>query len=302
MADMIHRPLGRTGATVSAIGVGGYHIGKQEDENESIRIIRSAIENGITFMDNSWDYHEGLSERRMGKALKDGYREKVFLMTKIDGRSRSVAEEQITQSLERLQTDHIDLLQLHEVIRITDPERIFDEGGAMEAILGARKSGTVRFIGFTGHKDPLIHLRMLEVASRHHFRFDTVQMPLNLLDAHFRSFAQQVLPVLVKEQIGAIGMKPLAMGRIFANGSDVSPVDCIHYALNLPTSTVVNGIDSMERLEQALTAVRTFVPFSAKQLSDLLSRTAAAGSSGRYELYKTSDDHDSTTRNPLWLG
>src|SRR5438445_10098720 len=186
--DMRYRPLGRTGEQVSVIGLGGHHIGRQKDEKDSIRIIRSAIDAGINFMDNCLDYHDGGSEIRMGKALKDGYRKRVFLMTKIDGRTRQAAAEQLDQSLKRLETDVIDLLQHHEVLRMEDPDRIFARGGAMEAVLAAQKAGKVRFIGFTGHKDPLVHLRMLEVAAKHRFRFDAVQMPLNVMDAHFRSF------------------------------------------------------------------------------------------------------------------
>src|SRR5690349_2113256 len=207
--DMRYRRLGRTKEEVSVLGLGGHHIGRQKEEKDSITIIRAAIDGGITFMDNSWDYHDGGSEVRMGKALKDGYRKKVFLMTKIDGRTKKAAAEQLDQSLRRLQTDVIDLVQHHEVLRLEDPDRIFAEGGAQEALLAARKAGKVRFIGFTGHKDPLVHLRMLEVAAKHEFRFDTVQMPLNVLDAHFRSFEKHVLPVLVREEMGVLGMKSM---------------------------------------------------------------------------------------------
>ena len=224
-------------------------------------------------MDNCWDYHDGGSEIRMGKALRDGYREKVFLMTKIDGRTKKAAAEQLDQSLERLQTDVIDLLQHHEVLRLEDPDRIFAEGGAQEAMLEAKKAGKIRFIGFTGHKDPLVHLRMLEVAAKHGFRFDTVQMPLNVMDAHFRSFGKQVLPVLVKEGIGVLGMKPMGDGLIL-NSKTVTPVECLHYAMSLPTSTVITGIDSMEILEQDLDAVKKFQPLTEKQVADLLARTA----------------------------
>src|SRR5438477_619342 len=206
--EMPYRTLGRTGERISALGLGGYHIGVPKDEREGIRIIRTAIDRGLNFMDNCWDYHDGGSETRMGKALRDGYREKVFLMTKIDGRTKKAAAEQLDQSLKRLQTDVIDLLQHHEVLRLDDPDRIFAEGGAHEAMLEAKKAGKIRFIGFTGHKDPLVHLRMLEVAAKHGFRFDTVQVPLNVMDAHFRSFGKHVLPVLVKEGIGVLGMKP----------------------------------------------------------------------------------------------
>src|SRR5213596_1677436 len=193
---MPYRTLGKTGEKVSALGLGGYHIGEPKDEQEGIRIIRGAIDRGINFMDNCWDYHDGGSEIRMGKALRDGYRDKVFLMTKIDGRTRALAAKQVEESLQRLQTDRIDLMQHHEVIRMEDPDRIFAEGGAMEAVLEAKNAGKIRYIGFTGHKDPRIHLYMLEVAQRHGFHFDAVQMPLNLFDAHFLSFARTVLPEL----------------------------------------------------------------------------------------------------------
>ncbi len=210
-------------------------------------------------MDNCWDYHDGGSEVRMGKALRDGYRQKVFLMTKIDGRTKASAARQIEESLQRLQTDHIDLMQFHEIIRMEDPDRIFAPGGGMEAALEAKQAGKIRYIGFTGHKDPLVHLRMLAVAGEHKFRFDAVQMPLNVMDAHFRSFGHKVLPVLVKEQIGVLGMKSMGSGVILRSNL-VKPIECLHYALNLPTSTVITGIDRTEILDQALEAARTFKP------------------------------------------
>ena len=299
--EMRYRPLGRTGEEVSVIGLGGHHIGRQKEEKESIRIIRAAIDAGITFMDNCWDYHDGGSEIRMGKALRDGYRKKVFLMTKIDGRTRKAAAEQIDECLRRLQTDVIDLLQHHEVIRLEDPDRIFAEGGAQEAVLAAKKAGKVRFIGFTGHKDPLVHLRMLEVAKEHGFRFDAVQMPLNVMDAHFRSFERHVLPVLVKEGIGVLGMKPMGDGLILKSKT-ATPVECLHYAMNLPTSTVITGIDSMEILKQDLEAVKTFRPLTEKQVADLLARTAQAASRGKFEGFKTTNAFDGTAKNPNWLG
>jgi aryl-alcohol dehydrogenase-like predicted oxidoreductase len=299
--DMKYRTLGRTGEKVSVIGLGGHHIGRQKDEKESIKIIRSAIDAGITFMDNSWDYHNGGSEIRMGKALKGGYRKKVFLMTKIDGRTKKEAARQIDQCLRRLQTDHLDLLQHHEVIRLEDPDHIFGEGGAQEAVLAAKKAGKVRYIGFTGHKDPLVHLRMLKVAAKHQFRFDTVQMPLNLMDAHFRSFGQKVLPVLVKKKIGVLGMKSMGDGLLLKSGV-VKPIECLHYTLSLPTSVVITGIDSLKILKQALEVVRTFKPLTKDQVAALLKLTARAAATGRYELFKTSNQFDSTAKNPKWLG
>ncbi|MDD1718271.1 MAG: aldo/keto reductase [Methanoregulaceae archaeon] len=226
------RELGTTGEKVSAIGLGGFHLGKPElKESESIRIIRTAIDNGITFLDNCWDYNDGQSEIRMGKALSDGYRERAFLMTKIDGRDKAGAAQQIEESLARLVTDRIDLLQFHEIIRESDPGRIFAEGGAMEAVLEAKDTGTIRYIGFSGHKSPDIHLKMLETAKSHSFRFDAVQMPLNVMDVHYRSFGKKVLPALVEEGIGVLGMKPMGDQVILGSGV-VTPVECLHYAMN----------------------------------------------------------------------
>ena len=299
--EMLYRQLGRTGEEASVIGLGGHHIGRQKEEKESIEIIRSAIDAGVTFMDNCWDYHDGGSEIRMGKALKDGYRKKVFLMTKIDGRTRKAAAEQLDQCLTRLQTDVIDLLQFHEVLRMEDPDRIFAEGGAMEAVLAARKAGKIRFIGFTGHKDPLVHLRMLEVAALHKFHFDTVQMPLNVMDAHFRSFGQKVLPVLVRNGIGVLGMKPMGDGVILKSKT-VTPVECLHYAMTLPTSTVITGIDSLEILKQDLAVVKTFKPLTEEQTDALLKKTAEAAAEGRYERFKTTNGFDGTAQHPEWLG
>jgi predicted aldo/keto reductase-like oxidoreductase len=298
---MIYRPLGRTGEKVSAIGLGGFHIGGQKDELESIRIIRSAVDRGITFLDNSWDYHDGSSELRMGKALADGYRQKVFLMSKIDGRTKESAARQIEESLKRLQTDRIDLMQFHEIIRMEDPDRIFAPGGAMEAMQAAKQAGKIRFIGFTGHKDPLVHQRMLEVAAANRFRFDTVQMPLNVMDAHFRSFERKVAPLLQRDGIGVLGMKPMG-DRMILESKVVTPIECLHYALNLPTSTVITGIDSMPILDQAIEAARTFKPMSKAEVSALLARTAQAASTGKYELFKTDTRYDSTAKNPQWLG
>ena len=299
--EVPRRSLGRTGEQVSQIGLGGFHIGQQAEEAESIRIIRAAIDRGINFMDNCWDYNEGASEVRMGKALREGYRERVFLMTKIDGRTRASAARQIDESLQRLQTDRIDLVQFHEVIRMEDPDRIFAPGGALEAVQAARQAGKLRFIGFTGHKDPQIHLRMLETATAHRFRFDTVQMPLNVMDAHFRSFQHQVLPVLVKAGIGVLGMKPMG-GGVILQSKTVTPIECLHYALNLPTSVVITGIDRMEVLDQAIQAATTFRPLSPMQMAALEQRTADAAKAGQFELFKTATRFDGTAHHPEWLG
>src|ERR1700724_1888383 len=225
------RPLGRTGEKVSMVGLGGYHIGNQKDEQESIRIIRTAVDNGINFMDNCWDYNGGESEVRMGKALRDGYRQRAFLMTKIDGRTKTAATQQLEESLRRLQTDHIDLLQFHEIIRMEDPDRIFAPGGGMEAVVEAKKAGKIRHIGFTGHKSPDMHLKMLQTADVHRFQFDAVQMPLNVMDAHYNSFEKKVLPVLVKNGIGVLGMKPLG-DKLILNSKTAEPIECLHYAMN----------------------------------------------------------------------
>ena len=300
--DMLYRALGSTGEEVSAIGLGGWHLAiKQVDEQLGLRIIHRAIENGINFIDNCWDYNEGLSEKRVGKALRDGLRDKVFLMTKLDGRTKKVAAKQLDESLRRFQTDCIDLVQHHEVIRYEDPDRIFEEDGAHAALLEARQAGKLRFIGFTGHKDPHIHLRTLEVARENGFRFDAVQMPLNVMDAHFRSFEKLVLPELTRDKIGVLGMKPLANG-IILRSKTVTAIECLQYALHLPTSVVITGIDRMDILDQALQAVRTFKPFSQAQLGALLEKTAEAASRGEFEPFKTSSLFDGTAENPEWLG
>jgi predicted aldo/keto reductase-like oxidoreductase len=299
---MIYRILGSTGERVSAIGLGGFHIGQpQISEGESIRLIRSAIDSGITFMDNSWDYNEGKSEERMGKALKDGYRQKVFLMTKLDGRTKAEAARQLDESLRRLRTDHVDLIQHHEVIRFEDPDRMFADGGAMEATLEAKSAGKVRYIGFTGHKDPHVHLYTLEVAARDGQRFDTVQMPLNVMDAHFRSFEKLVLPKLVEQNIGVLGMKSMGDKIILKSGVVKAP-ECLRYTLSLPTSVVITGIDSEEILKQALDVARDFQPMSKAEISALLNRTASAAVTGKFELFKTSEHFDSTMFHPEWLG
>jgi predicted aldo/keto reductase-like oxidoreductase len=299
-SNLPYRALGRTGEKVSLIGLGGYHLGLPP-ETEAIRITRAAVDRGVNFLDNCWDYNNGASEERMGKALRDGYRDKVFLMTKIDARTKPAAVQQIDQSLQRLQTDRIDLMQIHEVIRLEDPDRIFAPGGSMEALLEAKKAGKIRFIGFTGHKDPLVHLRMLEVAAANKFHFDAAQMPLNVMDAHFRSFAQKVVPALVQEGIGVLGMKPLANGMILKSNT-VSPRECFHYAMNLPTATVITGIDRMELLDQALDAARTFKPLSKPEVDALLARTADAAASGQFETFKTTAGYDATAHHPQWMG
>jgi predicted aldo/keto reductase-like oxidoreductase len=301
-ADMPYRILGRTGEHISALGLGGWHLGfTRVDEQLSLRIVRSAIDRGINFMDNCWNYNGGASEIRMGNALRDGYRHKAFLMTKIDGRSKRDAARQLEESLHRLQTDCIDLVQHHEILRYEDPHRIFAADGANAALVEARQAGKLRHIGFTGHKDPHIHLYRLDVAREHGFTFDTVQMPLNVMDAHYRSFEQLVLPELVKQNIGVLGMKSLANGSILQSNT-VAVLECLHYALNLPTSVVITGVESLERLEQAFTAARTFRPMSEAQVQALLAKTVQAASRGEFELFKTTSIFDGTAQNPQWLG
>jgi len=301
VGEMPYRKLGRSGERVSLLGLGGFHIGVPRDENEGIRIIHAAIDNGVNFMDNCWDYHDGDSEVRMGKALKGGYRQKVFLMTKVDGQVKSAAEKQLEDSLRRLQVDTIDLLQFHEVVRPNDPNRIFGPDGAIESLIKARKDGKIRYIGFTGHQDPAIHVKMLNTAFKNDFRFDAVQFPLNPMDPHYRSFEKNVVPILVEHGIGVLGMKPLGGGNLLRSGV-VTPIECLHYAMNLPTSVVINGCDSMERLEQGLTAARTYRPMSEKQVAALLAKTADAARDGKFEPFKSTRGYNATDRHPEWLG
>lgn len=299
--DMIYRELGTTGERVSAIGMGGYHLGKQTDAIESINLMHAGIDRGITFLDNCWDYNEGISEVRMGQALRNGYRQKVFLMTKMDGRTAKEYNKQLEESLGRLQTDTIDLVQFHEVIRMEDPDRIFAPGGAIEAAVAARQAGKLRYIGFTGHKDPAVHLRMLETAQKHSFHFDTVQMPINVMDAHFRSFTKEVMPVALKQGIGVLAMKTFGDPYILQSNT-VQPIEALHYGLTQPVSVIITGIDSTQILDQAFEATRTFKPLDQTQIASLLARTASAASEGKFELFKTTSHYDGTAANPKWLG
>jgi len=297
---MEYRILGQTGERVSMVGVGGFHLSKPDDPQLAIRIVRAALDNGINFLDNSWDYGEGESERRMGQALRDGYRDKAFLMTKIDSRSAQGAARQLEESLQRLQTDHVDLLQFHEVIRMEEPERIFAPGGALETVLKAREQGKTRYIGFTGHKSPEIHRHMLEIADQHDFRFDTLQMPLNVMDAHYHSFEQMVLPTAVRKQMGVLGMK--SMGDPFVlHSSGLSSQECLRYAMSLPVSVTITGMDSMAILQQALDVVENFQPLTAQERTTLLAKTANAAKNGESERYKVSQHFDSTELHPEWL-
>ena len=301
--EMLYRQLGSTGIEVSVIGLGGSHLGQATvTEDLAIRLIHEGLDRGITFLDNAWDYNEGRSEDRVGKALAQGsYRQKAFVMTKIDGRTREEASNQIDTSLKRLRVDHIDLLQHHEVIRYDDPDRIFAEGGAMEAVIAAQRAGKVRFIGFTGHKDPNIHLYMLDVARKHDFHFDTVQMPINIMDAHYRSFSRLVVPRTLAEKTAVLGMKSFGSGVILKSGA-VKPMDCLNYSLNVPVSVLITGINSRELLEQAFNAVKEFRPMDEATVSQLISKTQTAASEGKYELFKTTSHFDTTARHADWLG
>jgi aryl-alcohol dehydrogenase-like predicted oxidoreductase len=291
MSDMPYRTLGRTGERVSLIGVGGWHLSVPAEE-EALCIVRGAIDAGVSFLDNSWDYAEGESERRMGLALRDGYRARAFLMTKIDGRTAGLALRPLEESLRRLRPDHVDL---------ADIPRILGADGALEAVLRAKEQGKLRYIGFTGHKSPHIHKAMLEAALRQGFIFDAVQMPLNVMDAHFDSFERIVLPILLRHEIGVLGMKPMGDQFILTSGA-ATATECLHYAMNLPTSVVITGIDSMAILDQALQAARSFRPFTPEQRSALLAKTEKPARDGLYERYKTTDHHDATDQHPEWLG
>ncbi len=284
--EIPRRMLGRTGEKVSLICLGGYHIGLPRDAAESVRLIEAAVDRGINFLDNSDDYHKGESEVRMGKAIR-GKRQKVFLMTKHHGRDKKTAMRTLEESLRRLQTDYLDLWQFHEIVYDTDPDWIFSPNGGIEAAYLAKKQGKVRYVGFTGHKDPAIHVKMLTKP----YEWDTVQMPLNVMDPHYRSFEKMVLPVLLERNIGVIAMKSMAFGNILKT-KVVTPIECLHYAMNLPVSTVCTGCDSMEILEQAVRAAVTFKPMSKAEVASLLERTKAFGVSGEYEPFKTTANFD----------
>jgi aryl-alcohol dehydrogenase-like predicted oxidoreductase len=297
-SEMPYRTLGRTGEKVSAIGLGGYHLALPGiTEKDALSVFQAALDRGINFSDNSWDYNEGESERRVGKALK-GRRDQVFVMTKFDGRTKASALQQLNESLSRLQVDHVDLWQFHENIRLEDPDRFFAEGGAVEAMLEAKKAGKTRFMGFTGHKDPSVHVRMIELADKHNFAFDTAQMPLNVMDAHFRSFADAVLPRLVEKNIGVLGMKPMGDKHILESKT-ATPLECLQYALSLPTSVVITGIDSMKVLDQAFQAAATY---QSADIQAILAKTVKAAAEGKFEPFKTSNIFDSTASHPEWLG
>jgi len=300
---MVYRELGTTGERVSAIGMGGYHLAKDplSTQDEMVRLVHTAMDRGITFFDNSWDYNDGISEVRLGKALKDGRRDKAFVMTKIDGRTQMSCKKQLEESMGRLGVDHVDLVQFHECIRLEDPDRIFADDGAIHAAIEARQAGKIRYIGFTGHKDPAVHLRMFEMAEKHNFKFDTVQMPINVMDAHFRSFAKEVIPVALKAGAGVLAMKTFGDDFILRTKT-FQPIEALHYGLSQPVSVVITGIDKPAILDQALEAARTFKPMSAEAQASLLARTRDIALTGKTERFKTTPQFDSTAQNPKWLG
>lgn len=288
-ADIPLRPLGATGVMVSALGLGGYHIGKMKSERDAVRIVHAAIDAGITFMDNAWEYHEGRAETLMGKGIADR-RERVFLMTKVctHGRGKREAMRQLEQSLRRLRTDVLDLWQVHECVYDNDPERHFARGGVIEALDEARRQGKVRFVGFTGHKHPDIHLAMLA----HDYKFDACQLPLNCFDASFRSFEQEVLPVLVGRGIAPLGMKSLGGDARQVKRKVVTAEEALRYAMSLPVATTISGIDSMRVLKQNLRVADGFKPMSRRQMDALRKRVRDEADDGRFELYKTTAAHE----------
>ena len=287
--DIPRSPFGQTGELVSALAIGGYHLGLVGNQREAIRIVHAAIDSGITFMDNAWEYHEGESEAIMGKALV-GRREQVFLMSKVctHGRDRNVAMRQLEQSLRRLKTDHLDLWQVHECVYPNDPERHFAAGGVIEALVEAKEQGLVRYVGFTGHKLPEIHLDMLA----REFPFDAVQMPLNCFDATYRSFEQRVLPEANRRGLAVLGMKSMGGEGDAVRKRVVTAAEALRYAMSLPVTTTVSGIDSMRVLRQNVRIARDFVPMSPAEMQALRDRVASQAADGRYELYKSTAKHD----------
>lgn len=296
------RKLGQSDAEVSIIGIGGYHLGlKSVAEQDAIHIIRTALDEGINFLDNCWDYNDGVSEERMGKALEDGYRQKAFLMTKLDGRTGAAARQQLETSMKRLKTEHIDLVQIHEVIRMTDPDQAFKQGNVIDVLTQARKEGKIRFIGFTGHKGPEMHLNMIETAAKHGFHFDTVQMPVNALDHHFQSFGQKVIPAAQKHGIAVLGMKSLSNAAILKTNT-ITASEALHYAMSVPVTMTITGCESMANLQQALGVARNFKPLDNQQKIAILEKTRPFADAAKFEDYKSSHMYDGTINNPQWLG
>lgn len=289
--DMPYRALGRTGEKVSLLGMGGWQFGRMASEEETTRFIRTGIDEGINYIEAAWDYHSGLSEYRLGKALLDGWRKKVFLTTKINGRRRDIAEWQLNESLRRLRTETIDLVIFHEVLYLEEPDIIFGPKGALESFLAAQKAGKIRFIGFSGHYDPAVQLKLLDLASKNNFRFDVGMIALNVMDPHYKSFGDLVLPRLVEQQMGVLAFKTMGGGNFLGPENvlqkiKLEPADCLRYAMSLPTTVVISGMDRMEILKQNIETARNFRPMSEPEVSDLLARTAPVGHEGQYEWFK----------------
>lgn len=281
------RPLGGTGVNVSMLGLGGHHIGRHRDQSVGVRLTRQAIDMGVTFLDNAWEYHDGRSEEIMGKALQDGYRRKAFLMTKHHGRDKKTAMQHLEDSLRRLKTDVIDLWQFHEIVYDDDPEMIFAPDGGIEAADLAKKQGKVRFIGFTGHRSPLHMLKMLA----YDYPWDAVQMPLNVMDAHYKSFQQHVVPILIKRKIGVIAMKTMASGHVLRSQT-VEPGEALNYVWSQPVSTIVSGMESEQLLNSNVALARSFKPMSAEAQAKLLDKTKTAAMTGDFEPFKTAPNYD----------
>jgi aryl-alcohol dehydrogenase-like predicted oxidoreductase len=298
--EMLQRRFGGSNEKVSAIGLGGYHIGKPEDPDVGVEIVRTAIDSGITFLDNSWDYHEGESELRMGRALRDGYRERAFVMTKLDSRTADGTLRQFEESMSRLELTSVDLLQLHEVIREDDVDKAFAPGGAIETYLELKEQGAARFIGFTGHKDPEIHVKMLLAALDRGIVFDAVQMPVSPFDANFRSFSQRVIPICREHDIAVIGMKSLGSGR-FVDATSVSAPELLRWSLSQPITTLVTGCETLDDVKQAAEVGTDFVPVSTEEQRSIAEQVAEVAADGRLEEYKTDTTHDATSDNPHWL-
>jgi aryl-alcohol dehydrogenase-like predicted oxidoreductase len=283
------RPMGKTGLNCSILGVGGYHLGTVAGQPEVNNMVAKAIDHGVNFFDNAWEYHKGASEERLGVALK-GKRDRAIVMTKVctHGRKKDIAMQMLEESLVRLQTDHLDVWQVHEVVYYNDPEKCFAEDGVLEALAAAKKQGKVRFVGFTGHKNPSIHLAMLEGG----FPFDTIQMPLNPFDYSYRSFQREVLPVAVERGMAVFGMKSMGGSGEMISGGALTPTEALSYAMSLPgVSTTISGMDSMDVLDQNLDILRIFKPLSEEQITALRTH-GRQFEDGRYELFKSTVKYD----------
>lgn len=301
--DMLFRKLGKTGEKCSIICLGGAHLANNADPPAAVKLLRRAVDAGVNFMDNCWDYRNGVCEEQMGLGLQDGYRKKVFLATKFDGRTKEGATRHMEDSLRRLKTDVIDLMMIHEVIHPNDGERVFAKGGCYEAMLEFKKAGKIRYLGFTGHKSPELFIAFMDAAKKQGVTFDAAMCPVNLLDPHFRSFVRGVVPRFVKEGTAVLGMKPMAAAALpRLNLPGVTATHCLHYSFTMPVTAAVTGIENDERLTQALNAVKTFKPYEPKELAELLAKTREPALAGTSERFKTTTSFDGTVRNPAWLG